>query len=153
MPCRYVIDKERRLVISTGWDQVTFEEMKAHQDQLALDPEFNSEFNQLVDGTAVTTLDLSIDDIRTLTTRSLFSPTSRRAFVATQPAIYGMGRMLGAYAEMSKIPQTATVFYDLPSALQWLGLEETPDLFKSGEGKKKADPAVQSIKNGRARTA
>jgi hypothetical protein len=34
MPVRYVIDKARRLVIGTGSDRVTFDEAKAHQDQL-----------------------------------------------------------------------------------------------------------------------
>lgn len=52
MPCRYVIDIEQRLVISTGWDRVTFAEIKAHQDQLVSDPDFNPEFNQFVDATA-----------------------------------------------------------------------------------------------------
>ena len=46
MPCRYVIDIEQRLVISTGWDRVTFAEAKAHQDQLVRDPVFNPEFNE-----------------------------------------------------------------------------------------------------------
>jgi hypothetical protein len=34
MPCRYVIDLERRLVISTGWERLTYPEMEAHQEQL-----------------------------------------------------------------------------------------------------------------------
>lgn len=46
MPCRYDIDKDRRLVISTGWDRLPFAEAKARQDQLGIDPDFNSEFNQ-----------------------------------------------------------------------------------------------------------
>ena len=61
MPCRYVIDKERRLVISTAWDRLTFAQAKAHDDQLLSDPDFSPEFNQLMDATAVTAMDMSIE--------------------------------------------------------------------------------------------
>jgi|SRR5215470_857783 len=126
MPCRYVIDKERRLLISTASDRVSFAEMKAHQDQLLSDPDFKAEFNQLVDATAVTGVDVSVEEIRMLVNRKVFSPTSRRALVATQPAIFGVGRMMAAYLEMSKASSEVCVFYDLPSALKWLGTELDP---------------------------
>ena len=130
MPYRYVIDKERRLVVSTGWDCVTFAEAKSHQDQLLSDPDFNPEFNQIVDATAVTDLDLSVDEIRTIVNRRIFSPTSKRAFVANRPFVYGMGRMLTTYLEMSKAVSEALMFHDLPSALKWLGLQDLPDTIK-----------------------
>lgn len=63
MPYRYVIDNERRVVVSVGWDCVTFADATSHQIQLLSDPDFNPEFNQLVDATAVTALDLSVDEI------------------------------------------------------------------------------------------
>jgi hypothetical protein len=126
MPCRYVIDKERRLVISTAWDRVSFAEAKAHQDQLKDDPAFDPTFSQLLDATGVTGLDASMDEIRILARRGIFSPSSRRAFVASSPEIFGMGRVLGAYLEMGQVPQQVNVFYDLSSALTWLGLEEDP---------------------------
>ncbi|MGA2859269.1 MAG: hypothetical protein ABSE40_20575 [Candidatus Sulfotelmatobacter sp.] len=127
MPVRYVIDKERRLAISTGAGCVTFDEMKAHQDQLLSDPDFNPEFNQVLDGTAVTVLDISVDETKELVRRTMFSATSRRACVATSPAIYGMMRLAEAYHGMSKEPYQFAVFYDLLSALKWLGLESLPD--------------------------
>src|SRR6516162_10753503 len=119
MPYRYVIDKERRLVVSTGWNCVTFAEAKSHQEQLLNDPDFNPEFNQIVDATAVTALDLSVDEIRTIVNRRIFSPTSKRAFVAAQPFVYGMGRMMTTYIEMSKAISETSMFHDLPSALKW----------------------------------
>jgi len=72
MPCRYVIDIERRLVLSTGWDRVTFAEMKAHQDKLASDPDFNPEFDQFVDATTVSLLEASPDQLKTIISRRFF---------------------------------------------------------------------------------
>jgi hypothetical protein len=126
MPRRYSIDKERRLVISTGSDQLTFAEIKSHQDQLLNDPDFNAEFDQLIDLTAVTSLDISIDEAKIIARRRLFSSTSRRAFVATSPTVFGMGRLMEAYHEMSNAASRVRVFYDLPSALKWLGRESLP---------------------------
>ena len=136
MPCRYFIDKERRLVVSTGWDRVTFAEMRAHEDQLMRDPDFNPEFNQVIDGRKCTALDISIDEAKTLAGRRIFSPLSRNAWVATDPTIYGMGRLIATYHEMGKMPSQVCVFYDLASALKWLGLEALPDSIKPEEPKK-----------------
>jgi hypothetical protein len=53
MPIRYVIDKERRLVLTTAEDILTFAEVKLHQDRLRSDPDLDPTFNQLIDGTTV----------------------------------------------------------------------------------------------------
>ncbi len=124
MPCRYVIDKDRRLVVTTAWDCVTFADAKQHQEQLNADPTFNRNFNQLIDATAVTQVDASSEEIRILAARSIFSPTSRRAIVANQPAIFGIGRMLQAYFNMTVGGEQVNVFYGRDEALKWLG---TPD--------------------------
>jgi hypothetical protein len=120
MSVRYVIDKERRLVITSGSDRVTFAEAKAHQDQLLSDPDFNPEFDQLIDMTAVTDLDVSVDEIRMLVTREVFSQTSRRAWVAADPMIFGVGRMMAAYYKMWHESSEVWVFYDVRPALEWL---------------------------------
>ena len=72
MPCRYVIDQENRLVISTAWDRLTFADAKAHQDQLAIDPGFNPAFNQL-DAAAVSTLEMTNDEAKSLVRRVIFA--------------------------------------------------------------------------------
>lgn len=123
MPVRYVIDSERRLVVSTASGRVTFDEFKAHQDQLSSDPAFSADFNQLLDGTEVTGLDLSTDEVIKMTRRRVFSPASKRAFVAPQPAIFGVARMAEVYHEISKSSSQIRVFHDLPSALNWLDLK------------------------------
>jgi hypothetical protein len=124
MPCCYAIDKARRLVITTAWDRVTFADAKGHQDELYADPAFSRDFNQLIDATAVTHIDASADEIRMLASRNIFSPESRRAIVANQPLIFGIGRMLQAYFNMAVGKEQANVFYNREAALKWLGDED-----------------------------
>jgi len=127
MPVRYVIVKDRRLVVTTASGHVTFAELKTHQDRLLSDPDFNPEFNQLLDGTGVTQLDLSTDEVRMLASRRMFSPLSRRAFVAASPGVFGVARMAEAYFEISGSPSQIMVFSDMASALKWLGIESLPE--------------------------
>lgn len=126
MPVRYVIDKEKRLVISTGWDRVTLAEVLAHQEQLLKDPDFNPEFNQLLDGTRVTDYALSSVEVNMIANRKLFSPTSRRALLVRSALLYGMGRMFQSYYEMSKAASPMWLFHDRESALKWLGVDSLP---------------------------
>ena len=126
MPCKYVIDREKRLVITSAWDRVTFAEVITLQDQLRADPEFNPDFDQLVDASAVTGIDATVEEVKKAASRRTFSSVSRRAFVATNPEVFAMGRLLGAHLGMGRVPQQVHVFYDVPSALEWLGLDQDP---------------------------
>jgi hypothetical protein len=126
MPFSYVVYREHRLVISTGSDLVTWEEIKTRQDETQTDPNFNPEFNQIVDLRAVTGFDMTSDHARLLARRIIFSATSKRAFVAASPGVFGVGRMWEIFTEMSDNQSQIRVFYDLPSALKWLGLESLP---------------------------
>lgn len=128
MPSRYRIDKEQRLVISAGWDRVSCAEILAHRDQLAGDPDFSPDFDQLVDGTAVTALDISLDEARTIASRTIFSPKSRRAFVANNLIILGLARMMETYARIGKGREQVKVFHNGDEALKWLGLDLPPRL-------------------------
>ncbi|MGA2859733.1 MAG: hypothetical protein ABSE40_22925 [Candidatus Sulfotelmatobacter sp.] len=128
MPLRYAIDKQRRLVHTTAWDRLTFAETQAYEHQLWNDPDFDPEFNQLVDLTALTGSSMSVEEIKQIARRSGFSAMSRRAFVAPATAVFGMSRLFALYNEMSKTPTQIHIFHDLPSALKWLGLETLPPL-------------------------
>lgn len=130
MPVRSVIHKKLRLVVTTEEGCVTFADMRANQDRLLSDPEFDPEFNQLSDATQATDSDLSTDNTRTLFKRKVFSTTARRAVVAPSEFAYGMARMLESYVELSKNGPMVAVFRDRPSALKWLGLSE--DCFGPG---------------------
>lgn len=127
MPFTYVIYPDKRLVVSTASGRVSFEEIKTHQDRLLGDPNFNPEFDQLLDARKATHLDLSIAEAQVVASRKLFSAKSKRAWVSSQPAIYGMGRLITAYHEMSDAASQVHVFYDLASALEWLSLESLPE--------------------------
>jgi hypothetical protein len=129
MPVQYVIYPKYRLVVTTGENQVTFEEVRSHQDKLLNDPDFRSEFNQLMDGIAIRDFELSSDQIRMIVNRRVFSPTSRRALLVGSTFLYGMGRMLQTYLELSKAASPTNVFYDRASALKWLGIPEDSGLF------------------------
>lgn len=128
MPFNYGVYKDQQLVVSTGAGRVTCDEIRARQDETATDPQFNPDFNQIVDLREVTALDVSMDEFRALAARQVFSPVSRRAFVATNVAIFGMGRLWEAETEFSQQASHIRVFYDLRSALDWLGVQNVPGL-------------------------
>ncbi|MGA8500843.1 MAG: hypothetical protein WB683_04800 [Candidatus Sulfotelmatobacter sp.] len=127
MPFSYVVHREQGLVISIGSGRVTWEEIKERQDQTKTDPDFNPEFNQIVDLRAVTGFDMTSDHARALARRMIFSFSSKRAFIAANPAVFGVARMWEIFTEMSDNPSEIRVFYDLPSALKWLNLESLPE--------------------------
>jgi len=116
------------MVTSTGWGHLTFAEMKAHQDQLRSDVAFVPKFDQLIDTTGVTQLDISPEEFKMLARRSLFfSPSSRRAWIATYPLILGMGPLIEAYREVIGAEKDQLhVFYNHNEALEWLGMHSRP---------------------------
>lgn len=123
MPVRYVIDKERRLVVTTGWDRVTSAEITATQEQLRNDPDLNPDFNHLIDTTGVTVMDVSLDDAKRIASRGVFSSVSKGAVVATTPAIFGMGRLMQVHHDIAKLADEVRTFYDRDAALKWLGVD------------------------------
>lgn len=124
MPIQSVIHKNLRLVVTVEQGRVTFADMRANQDRLLNDPDFDPEFNQLSDATLATDSDLSTDNTRTLFKRKVFSTTARRAAVAPGEFAYGMARMLESYVELSKNGPLVAVFRDRASALKWSGVSE-----------------------------
>lgn len=79
MPAFYKIDKDRRLVLTTGSGVYTLADAVSHMDKLTKDPDFDPRFSQIVDFTQVTRIELSADEIRRLAQRTIFSGSSRRA--------------------------------------------------------------------------
>jgi hypothetical protein len=126
MPLSYVVYREHRLVLITGSGRVTWDEIKERQDQIKSDPDFNSEFNEIVDLRAVTGLDMTNEHAQVLARRMLFSFTSRRAFVAANPAVFGVARTWEIFTEISDNPSQIRLFNDLHSALKWLKLDSLP---------------------------
>jgi hypothetical protein len=127
MPCHYTVVSELQLVVTTCWGRVTFAEAKAHQDQLKSDPAFRPEFSQLFELDRVTDFALSLEEAKLLASGSnFFSASSRRAWVSSDPVIFGMGRLMEAYSEMAGSQAQTSVFSDRTEALKWLGLNVRP---------------------------
>ena len=118
MSVKYSIDKSQRLIVTVGEGVVRFEDVRDHQNRLLADLDFDPTFDQLIDMTPTTRLDLSADQARTIASRAVLSPDSRRAIVAAKPYIFGLGRMMEVYHE--GLAQ-AHVFDSMDEALNWLG--------------------------------
>lgn len=142
MPYQFVIDQQKRVVVMALRDRVTFAEATALQNEMINHPDFNPEFDRLIDATAITTLDLSTSEAAIVAGRSLFASSSRCSIAATNPAIFGMGRLMQAQHAMAGAHDSLCVFYDLDSAMQWLGLESLPDAIKP-----ESEQAAESAEN------
>jgi hypothetical protein len=119
MPVRSSIDKQRRLILTEAVGCVKFDDVRAHQDRLLVDPDFDPTFDQLIDTTAATTFDLTPAEAKLLAQCRTVSPESRRAFVANTPYIYGLGRMMQAYHAGLEYA-CVKVFHSVDEALKWL---------------------------------
>jgi len=119
MPATYAIDKQRRLVITTGLGRVTLAEALAHQEQLRKDPDFDPSFSQIMDLTRITEFALEANDIRRLAQGTVFSRESRRAIIASSDLVYGFGRMFEILREIAG-ENGIRVFRDVDEALDWI---------------------------------
>ena len=99
-----------------------FDDIRSHQDRLLVDPDFDASYDQLIDATTATRFDISEHEARILAERRIVSPESRRAFVATEPHIFGLGRMMSIYHENLGYAD-AHVFYSMDEAWKWLERE------------------------------
>lgn len=128
MPFSFVVHKDLRLVISSGYDCLSWSEIKDCQDLTRTDSNFNPVFNQIVDLRSVTGFDMTTEHARVLARRRIFSFASKRAFVVSRPAEFGMVRMWETFTELSDNPSQIQIFYDLSLALKWLKLASLPPM-------------------------
>ncbi len=119
MPAFYKIDKERRLVLSTGAGVVTKDDLMGHQDRLVEDPDFHPSFSQLWNLTEVTEANLNAADVEMMARRDVFSPNSRRAIVVAKDDHYGLARMFQIHRELSG-EGGIRVFRNLDDGLDWI---------------------------------
>lgn len=120
LPTSYEIDSQRRLVTSRIWGAVTDTEILQHNQTLRTDPKFVATYQQLVDMTGVTSIGVSTSTINETSLDQFFEPGTRRAFIATDDAVFGMARMFALRAE--GLGQTIQVFRDEGLAREWLGI-------------------------------
>ena len=120
MPLTCVIDKQRRLVTSTATGTLSYSDIAAHQDRLKNDPDFNPGFDQLFDGTRVTKIALTVEEIQTVARQRVFAAGSRQAFATSSEFAYGMARMFEIYRETAGTGRLVRVFDSLEEAQEWL---------------------------------
>ncbi|MGH9741812.1 MAG: hypothetical protein ACRD51_05605 [Candidatus Acidiferrum sp.] len=126
MPAFYKIDKERKVVLSSGTGVFTKEDALSHQDRLVADPDFDSSYSQLLDFTHITRIDLTATDVQHLALRNIFSPQSRRAILVPTDLGFGLGRMFEILRENAG-EQGIRIFRNLEEALDWvLSKQEAP---------------------------
>ena len=120
MPAKYLIDVERRLVISQAWGALTNDDVREHFQALRADPLFDPTYRQLVDMTGITEDLVDINTKRQESQNQIFVPGVRRAWVASGDYTFGMARMYAVAAESQG--QTIGVFRARSDAEKWLGL-------------------------------
>jgi hypothetical protein len=120
VPSSYSIDPERRLVITRIWGAATDDDVLGHNQRLRADPLFDPSFRQLADMSGVTKVLVSSSTIEVVSRGQLFVPGTRRAFVASEDAVFGLLRKYELHAE--SLGQTVRVFRDRKPAEAWLGL-------------------------------
>lgn len=119
MPAFYKIDRERRLVLSTGSGIVTKDDLMGHQDRLLEDPDFDPSFSQLWNLTLVAEAKVKAADVETMARRDVFSPFSRRAIVVGTDEHYGLARMFQIHRELSG-EHGIRIFRNLDDGLDWI---------------------------------
>jgi len=120
LPVSYLIDQNQRLVFSRLSGTVTETEVHDHNRTLRKDPDFNPSYRQLVDCTGVTEILVGTATINAISRDQFFTPGTRRAFIATSDAAFGLARMFALRADGSG--QTIEVFRERRVAEEWLGM-------------------------------
>ena len=116
----YTIDREKKLVISTATGAFTAPDAFAHQNKLRSDPNFNQDFSQLLDFSAVTSVQIYSESIVQLAHATIYSEKSRRAFVVRDALTFGLARMFGTYRDIAKGKEKIRIFEGPNEAVQWL---------------------------------
>jgi len=120
MPLAYTIDSAHSVVLLRGWGALTDAEVLAYFRALESDPRFEPHFSGLNDYRGVVRDRLTPQGLIELARASPFGERSRRAFLVSEPSIYGMIRMYQLVGRGLR-GETA-VFRDIDAALEWLGL-------------------------------
>jgi hypothetical protein len=99
MPTKLRIDPDARIVYSTLSGDIETEDLVRQVAAIRAHPQFDPEFNELIDASAVTSFNVSSEDVRRLADQdSSFSPSADRVFVATQDLLFGLARMFQTFS-------------------------------------------------------
>jgi hypothetical protein len=125
MPINYKFFKSFNLVYAVGTGSLTDQDCTSHAYQLFHDPDFDYDYDELLDLSRVTAVDLTNDGVymtslEVLQHRDLLV-NAKLAIVAPTEALYGMARMYELM--LSPYLRNTQVFRAVDPALDFLGLE------------------------------
>lgn len=103
MPVVLKIDQQRRIVYSAFHGKITDAEVAGHRSSIASDPDFNPTFNEVVDFTAVTDVNLSESTLAAMAeTPSLFHDSVVHIVVAPADILFQIASKYKAFARISR---------------------------------------------------
>jgi len=120
MPFATSFYRDRRLMITRAWGHITVADVRAYQQELRQQPEFDRTWAHVVDARDAVQIDISSEEIRQLAASSVLAPSARRAMVATDLAIFGLFRMYATLFELHVDGSTVGVFTTLDDAIEWV---------------------------------
>jgi len=122
MPASYRIDLRAGVVFTLVEGHVTHEELLAHQQRLAADPNLRPTMNHIIDTRGVTSVSVTALGIRLVASRTNLGPESRRAIIvgSANPS-FDYLRMFEALRHQSSAD--IKFFSTVEDAHRWLGLE------------------------------
>lgn len=121
MSAFYKIDKERRLVLSSGAGQLTKEDILGHMDRLSKDPDFQPDFCQLADFRQIDNVSFGPEEVRQFAERNIYAPGAPRAILVKDDLQFGLARMFEIYRELNG-ENGIRVFRQLDEAMDWIVL-------------------------------
>ena len=124
MKAGITVDVERRLVFTHATNPLTHDQVVDHRDRLRDHQGFEPDFDQIISFLDVTEVQVSADEVRRLASEPFFSPSSRRALVASSDELFGLSRMFGAHRELAG-GSNIRVFRELRQAAEWIGADIT----------------------------
>ena len=103
MPVVLKIDPQRRIVYSTFHGRINDAELAGHRSAIASDPDFNPAFNEVVDFTAVTDVNLSESTLAAMAeTPSLFRESVIHIVVAPADVLFQIASKYKGFARLSR---------------------------------------------------
>jgi len=113
------------MVYSVFYCDMTTTDMVQHIAAIRGHPDFNPDFDELIDASGVSSFDIPSDDVRELASHdSPFHASPKRVLVAPQDLVFGLGRMFQTFG--SKQRPHFIVVRTLDEAYRRLGRERLP---------------------------
>lgn len=130
MSVRHKVDPARHLVEVALSGSVDFPLVRRMVEEYTHDPEFDPDYDKLLDLTAVTDFQLSGADVRDISSwPDGFNADTRMAVIAPDDDAFGISRM---YELNKQGPRKIRTFRDRLAALRWLGIDTSQPLEPTG---------------------